>query len=649
MVIQCPACTTGFNLPDKHINAKGAKLRCSKCGHVFRIRRADPDADIEIYYKPEDQEANAASGTTIEVPEGGGPALGSPVASEAMDDEDLSEANKTQFGVGTFADSAAEIEDGDPPTMELDAPMMEDIQSQEREVPEDEGGSTALGGSLKGLFGEESEPTDDDPFPHAKKGGLKGLLKKAPRPDGTPDDDSGAAREETTEDAPIGGVAREPTPSQGDAAPSDQPAAAPQQSVEIDESALAAADQEAVDLFDDGAGEEMTASDDPFGGAFDDGGVDGDFDFGDISSAQSDEQKEEDTILRPGQPGMAAQWSTAQEISSPASASLSSQELAAPSSPTTTPSAGSSQERDLWNNQEGGFGSAEDLVDPNFGADGPSFDPEQRAMQPESQAPLASAGPPSGKPPNARAKKAPRQPASRGPSARQEPQPSAATQKDEDVWPGDIETVAPHKIGGGGLQKAANVLLITLIVLVSFLSVVAALNGGFLDFKQFGSMIDVAFGDGTYELREAWLPNTKPAPVPPKKDLLRTESVYVEVVPVTRRDNVLMVRGKVRNLDQQEYIDVRLRAVLLNAKDKIIAEEEAPLGAFLSNAQLKEAKDVDAAMGLLPESPEPLDVASTQPFTIVFDEIPKDVTEGDPLLYRVEFTKRVGKQDLATD
>ena len=99
----------------------------------------------------------------------------------------------------------------------------------------------------------------------------------------------------------------------------------------------------------------------------------------------------------------------------------------------------------------------------------------------------------------------------------------------------------------------------------------------------------------------------------------------------------------------EQYIDVRLRAVLLNNKDKIIGEEEAPLGAFISNAQLQEAETARAAAEMIPESPKPLDIAATQPFTIVFDEVPEKVSKGDPLLYRVEFTKRVGKQDLAAD
>ena len=36
----------------------------------------------------------------------------------------------------------------------------------------------------------------------------------------------------------------------------------------------------------------------------------------------------------------------------------------------------------------------------------------------------------------------------------------------------------------------------------------------------------------------------------------------------------------------------------------------------------------------------------TEPFTIVFDEIPNQVKEGEPILFRVEFAERVGAQDL---
>ena len=100
MEISCTQCDTGFNLPDKHITAKGAKLRCSKCGHVFRVRRVDDSDEPEIFYKEEDHLANGAS---------------APVAPEPA----IARAgHATQFGLGNLGQLMPEEED--PATLDLD-------------------------------------------------------------------------------------------------------------------------------------------------------------------------------------------------------------------------------------------------------------------------------------------------------------------------------------------------------------------------------------------------------------------------------------------------------------------------------------------------------------------------------------------------
>ncbi|GEM_PF-6006363 len=56
MIVRCPECQTGFNLAKEKIPAKGAKLRCSKCNHLFRVRITDDRT--EIFYKSSDKEKN---------------------------------------------------------------------------------------------------------------------------------------------------------------------------------------------------------------------------------------------------------------------------------------------------------------------------------------------------------------------------------------------------------------------------------------------------------------------------------------------------------------------------------------------------------------------------------------------------------------
>ena len=37
MIITCASCLTKFNLDDSRISAKGVKVRCSRCKHVFYV------------------------------------------------------------------------------------------------------------------------------------------------------------------------------------------------------------------------------------------------------------------------------------------------------------------------------------------------------------------------------------------------------------------------------------------------------------------------------------------------------------------------------------------------------------------------------------------------------------------------------------
>ena len=620
MVINCPACTTGFNLPEKHITAKGTKLRCSKCGHVFRVRRDSPDDEVEFFYKPEDEANNEENGTAAQVPE--------------------QEANeKTQFGVGAAAPADGEELDGDeassdnPSTVELEPMSMLGGEASEGTGNKTNFGMPATDEKSKGgLFGSLSE---DDPFPHAG-GNLKDLFggkkESAPKEKAAASSPASAPAPELDTSTQLGlANADAPTPqeeelkgqtqlgtgvvgsTETEPAPSQEPASEPAQPKV----------EPAVDLFDDEA--DAPAGEDPFGDAFGDDGLDIDS----LSEGFDDSAEDDDEpILRPGQPGMALTGNSVAHdepaIKEPVMESAGLQQS-------------SSMTADFWDEQGGDMASG-GLAEASF-ADGPSFDPERGIV--DDSAPQPQQPQPAPQPAAPRAAAQPRRAA-----ANATPQAARAV-KTEDDWPSDIETIAaPHKIGGGGLQKVANLLLIVLVVMMGFLGLVATLNGGFLDFKQFGSMLGVAFSGEEYKPRQEWLPKEKPKPVPPKKDILRTQSVYAEVVPITKKSSVLVIRGQVKNLDQQEYIDIKLRGLLLNSKDKIIAEKEAPIGELIPNSKFDELSSMTELPDILPKHPKPLKVGETEPFTIVFDEIPNQVKEGEPILFRVEFAERVGAQDL---
>jgi predicted Zn finger-like uncharacterized protein len=39
MIVKCPQCSTGYNIPDEAITSKPRKMRCSRCTHVFTLHR----------------------------------------------------------------------------------------------------------------------------------------------------------------------------------------------------------------------------------------------------------------------------------------------------------------------------------------------------------------------------------------------------------------------------------------------------------------------------------------------------------------------------------------------------------------------------------------------------------------------------------
>ena len=73
MIIRCPECSTGFELPDDQVTPKGTKLKCSRCEHIFRVR-TDDDGEPEVFYRSHDKEEaqpSAAGGDGSPFPHAG--------------------------------------------------------------------------------------------------------------------------------------------------------------------------------------------------------------------------------------------------------------------------------------------------------------------------------------------------------------------------------------------------------------------------------------------------------------------------------------------------------------------------------------------------------------------------------------------------
>lgn len=53
MIVTCPNCSTKYNLPDSKIPAGGAKVKCSKCAHVFKAELPTPEEEVETLLEEE--------------------------------------------------------------------------------------------------------------------------------------------------------------------------------------------------------------------------------------------------------------------------------------------------------------------------------------------------------------------------------------------------------------------------------------------------------------------------------------------------------------------------------------------------------------------------------------------------------------------
>jgi predicted Zn finger-like uncharacterized protein len=650
MVILCPKCSTGFNLPEKHITPKGAKLRCSRCSHVFRVRSGLGD-EPEIFYKPEDDAANAAQ-AAVDAPHEPAKTYAAPRRPSFDDDDEDDHARAlggaTRMGVGGFEAASAGL------GTQLGLNTISEVSSPNHKTQFGNPGiaevsspnhKTQFGAAARAALRDE-EPGTMDLGPHvASPGDLGTSTQFGPG-------SIAATREKSNPKLPA------PVLGKVGAALEAPPAS---QTLEW-RTKKAEPTAQGLDLFggDDDDNADPFAGPDPFAGAFE------------LSSSAALQPKKKprsmlfddpaqdeepaEPILRASAPARPAprEPEPAPRPADPAPSAPAPLRAALPvdvpePAPETRPAA-----TDFWsgNSAQETFG-AQDMVDPSFGIDGPSFDPERGLIEQTSTPAPQHTAParPLGGPPR---QAAPSQLASGGPASRLAA-PAAAPAP---------AVAAPHQIGGSGPQKVANIALIVLSVLFLFFGLLAGLNDMMLDFKRFGHMLEVGFGGEPFKPRLEWLagasaaggadaapsadgaaPDAQPG-VPTKPDVLQVRGVWAAVVPWTKKKEALLVRGQLHNADLQDYIDVRLRARILDSADKVIAEAEAPLGAWLTDAQIKGLGPAKLPASLVPAKSSRLATQGSAPFTIVFDEVPKQVAEGEQLSYRVEVIKRVGEKEL---
>lgn len=194
MIVTCPNCTTRYNLPDDKVPPGGAKVKCSKCAHVFKadLPPATPEEEVESLLEDDSPAPEAGAGddfdaTFDEVAAGQSSASDAPEETEEDEDvadeetqadesEDLfeedvpeSEAVADEAAEGSFEQDADEEVDQDiDEDAADDMPGVDDLFDDVDDTPEpaEETAPTGLDQSVaddvESLFGDDDDLFDDE-------------------------------------------------------------------------------------------------------------------------------------------------------------------------------------------------------------------------------------------------------------------------------------------------------------------------------------------------------------------------------------------------------------------------------------------------------------------------------------------------------
>lgn len=186
MILTCPNCETRYNLPDEKIPAGGAKVKCSKCGQVFKaeLPPETPEEEVEALLEEENAGGDTQAGddfdeTFDDVAAGAGAgaeAVDEPADEPAGDDGLDDDLDDDLFGGDE--EEGAEPGGGSPGERDGDLPGAQDLpdtddlfdESGDDLPDEDEGPSPAddedddLDSDLFDDEDEEDESGEDDIF-----------------------------------------------------------------------------------------------------------------------------------------------------------------------------------------------------------------------------------------------------------------------------------------------------------------------------------------------------------------------------------------------------------------------------------------------------------------------------------------------------
>lgn len=189
MIVTCPNCSTRYNLPDAKIPAGGAKVKCSKCAHVFKAELPTPEEEVENLLEedspaaPDTQAGDEFDETFNEVASSDAPADDTPAEGDSPIDEPADEpaedpvpeesADESPAGDDLFDDAPDESPDDD-------MAGLDDLFDDSDEAPTPDEGPSPTGGDedaasaddVESLFGDDDddgglfddqEESDEDP------------------------------------------------------------------------------------------------------------------------------------------------------------------------------------------------------------------------------------------------------------------------------------------------------------------------------------------------------------------------------------------------------------------------------------------------------------------------------------------------------
>lgn len=204
------------------------------------------------------------------------------------------------------------------------------------------------------------------------------------------------------------------------------------------------------------------------------------------------------------------------------------------------------------------------------------------------------------------------------------------------------DSLAPISTGVGLGTKLAIVGLVLSLGLIVFMWVVAAQNDGFIDFDAFSDMVKVAFSDGEYEPRPEWAVSVPDINVIAPSEPASVEGVHGELVQVGRDDNVFVLQGMVRNNEDSRIHDVELRAMVTTPEGRTMQEVVSPLREGAEIGEFRSLRSLDDLDDLLGSGRVRIDPGGVVPFTLVLDDPPQRVINGERYSFRVEVSDMSG-------